>query len=96
MIPVLGFGQFNGNTTPTYDELIQIYKQWDADHKEIECYVAGKSDTDKPLYVCFINGAGDSIATFSQAKERPVGVNARHIPIEKANSLVILLNYCSN
>lgn len=69
---MVGFGQFNGNTTPTYDELIQIYKQWDADHREIECYVAGKSDTDRPLYICFINGSGDSTTTFAQAKARTV------------------------
>lgn len=69
---MVGFGQFNGNTTPIYDELIQIYKQWDADHREIECYVAGKSDTDRPLYICFINGSGDSTTTFAQAKARTV------------------------
>lgn len=69
---MVGFGQFNGNTTPTYDELIQIYKQWDADHREIECYVAGKSDTDRPLYICFINGSGDSTTTFAQGKARTV------------------------
>ncbi len=72
IFPVIGYGQFSGNTTPTYDELIQIYKQWDADHEEIECYVAGNSDTDKPLYICFINGAGDSTATYLQAKQRTV------------------------
>lgn len=64
----LSFSQWNGNTTPGYPELIAYYQQLDKQHPEIELYVAGKSDTDWPIYVCIINGAQDSLKTFEKAR----------------------------
>lgn len=67
-LPFTLLGQWDQNTTPTYPELIEIYQQWDAAHEEIEFYAMGNSDTEYPLYVCIINGAKDSVATFQKAK----------------------------
>ena len=36
--------QLDGNTTPTYLELIDRYRKLASDHKEIELYAMGKSD----------------------------------------------------
>lgn len=96
IIPFTLFGQWNQNTTPTYPELIEIYQQWDAAHEEIEFYAMGNSDTEYPLYVCIINGAKDSVATFQKAKSsttilinnaihpgEPDGVNACLLWVEE-------------
>lgn len=61
--------QWAANTTPTYPELIAHYQQLDREHTEIELYAMGASDTDWPIYVCIINGAGDSLKTFQKARE---------------------------
>mgnify|MGYP000328732512 CR=1 FL=1 len=61
--------QYEGNTTPTYPELIKIYEKLDAEHDEIELYNMGGSDHGLPIYLCVINGAQDSIASFQKAKE---------------------------
>ena len=94
-IPFFSFSQWNGSTTPTYPELIAYYKQLDAAHKEIELYAMGASDTDWPIYVCIINGAGDSLQTMEKARSsttvlinnaihagEPDGVNASLIWID--------------
>lgn len=70
LFPLFGLAQWDGNKTPTYPELIQIYKKWDADHKEIELYQMGGSDTEFPIYLVIINGAGDSLQTFQKAKAK--------------------------
>lgn len=61
--------QLDGNTTPTYHELIGMYRTLAADHAEIELYSMGESDYGLPIYVCILNGAQDSIRTFEKARE---------------------------
>lgn len=92
----LASAQWNGNTSPTYPELIAYYKQLDKAHPEIELYAMGRSDTDYPIYVCIINGAQDSLKTLQKARNsttvlinnaihagEPDGVNASLIWIDK-------------
>lgn len=96
IFPLLALAQWDGNKTPTYPELIQIYKKWDRDHKEIELYQMGESDTEFPIYLVIINGTGDSLQTFQKAKAKttvlinnaihagePDGVNACLLWIEE-------------
>lgn len=64
----LSYSQWKENTTPNYDELIEIYRDLDAQHDEIELYEMGPSDFGLPIYVVVINGAGDSTATFEKAR----------------------------
>ena len=66
----ISFTQFDGNTSPTYPELIAYYQNKAQEHKEIELYAMGTSDYGLPIYVCFVNGAQDSIQTFKKAKEK--------------------------
>lgn len=66
-IAVSGQAQYDGNSTPTYPELIEIYKELDKQHEEIELYNMGSSDYGLPIYLCVINGAQDSIGTFMKA-----------------------------
>ncbi|AEA45870.1 peptidase M14 [Fluviicola taffensis] len=96
LFPLLGFAQWDGNRTPTYPELIEIYKKWDSQHAEIELYQMGESDTEFPIYLVLLNGAGDSLKTFQKAKStttvlinnaihagEPDGVNACLLWIEE-------------
>jgi len=69
IFPLLSFGQYDGNTTPDYPELIKIYQKLSAEHQEIELYEMGDSDYGLPIYVCILNGAGDSLKTFAKAKQ---------------------------
>lgn len=61
--------QFEGNTSPTYPELIEIYQKLDRDHEEIELYNMGPSDYGLPIYLCVVNGARDSVGTFMKAMQ---------------------------
>lgn len=61
------FGQYDGNTSPTYPELIRIYQELDEKHEEIELYNMGPSDYGLPIYLCVVNGARDSVGTFMKA-----------------------------
>ena len=96
IFPLFGLPQWDGNKTPTYQELIDIYKKWDSDHQEIELYQMGESDTEYPIYLVILNGAGDSLQTFQKAKAKttilinnaihagePDGVNACLLWIEE-------------
>lgn len=87
--------QLDGNTTPTYHELIGMYRSLATEHAEIELYSMGESDYGLPIYVCILNGAQDSIRTFEKAREsttlminngihpgEPDGINACLIWIE--------------
>jgi len=65
----LSNAQWTGNTSPTYPELIAYYRKLDKEHKEIELYAMGPSDYGLTIYVCVINGAQDSLLTFSKAKQ---------------------------
>lgn len=62
------FGQLDGNTTLNYPDLIKTYRQLAEKHKEIELYEMGPSDYGLPIYLCVINGAGDSLMTFEKAR----------------------------
>lgn len=96
LFPFFVLSQWDGNKTPTCPELIQIYQKLHADHPEIELYEMGESDTEFPIYLVIINGAGDSLQTFRKAKEQttilvnnaihagePDGVNACLLWIEE-------------
>lgn len=61
------FCQYDGNTSPTYPDLIEIYKELDEKHEEIELYNMGPSDYGLPIYLCVINGVQDSVGTFMKA-----------------------------
>jgi hypothetical protein len=84
------------NETPTYAELIEAYKKLDEKHREIELYAMGNSDTELQIFVCIINGAGDSTLTMEKCRQsttllinnaihpgEPDGVNASLIWIEE-------------
>lgn len=93
-----GVAQTNlrGNETPTYTELIARYQKLALEHQEIELYEMGPSDYGLPIYLCIINGAGDSISSFQKAKSsttvfinnaihpgEPDGVNACLLYLEE-------------
>ena len=59
---------WNGNTTPTYDELIVHLKELDRSNKEIKLFQMGPSDFGQPIYLCVINGERDSLKTFEKAR----------------------------
>ncbi len=61
-------GQWEGNSTPTYDELIQQCKSWAQENKEIELFEMGQSDYGLPIYLFIVNGANDSLKTFEKAR----------------------------
>ena len=60
--------QWSGNSSPTYHELIQYLKKLDQSHREIELYAMGDSDYGLPIYLCIVNGEGDSLKTMQKAK----------------------------
>lgn len=64
----LAHAQWTENTSPTYPELIAYFQQLDKQHTEIELYAMGTSDYGLPIYVCIVNGAGDSLKTFEKAR----------------------------
>ena len=65
----LSQSKWEGNTTPTYHELIEHLKNLSSIHSEIELYAMGPSDYGLPIYVCIVNGAKDSLRTFEKAKK---------------------------
>lgn len=65
-LPLLA--QFDGDTTPTYPDLINTYKKLAQEHAEIELYSMGMSDYGLPIYVCILNGQQDSLKTFKSAR----------------------------
>ena len=87
---------WSGNTSPDYFTLINYYKQLAKKDKRIELYCMGNSDCGVPIFLCVLNGSGDSTATFEKARSgttilinnaihpgEPDGVNACAIWIEK-------------
>ncbi|WP_343748697.1 M14 family zinc carboxypeptidase [Fluviicola sp.] len=66
--PVFLFAQWDQNQTPTYPELIELYKKLDAAHPEIRLFQMGASDTEYPIYLLVINGGADSLQTFEKAR----------------------------
>ena len=78
-----------GNTTPTYDELIDFYRAYATNDNSIQLYAMGNSDYGKPIYVCVLGALSDSSQTFNKARNattllinngihpgEPCGVNA--------------------
>ena len=63
------FSQWSGSTSPTYPDLINYYQELAEKHDEIELFNMGQSDFGLPIYLCVINGEGDSLKTFSKAKK---------------------------
>lgn len=58
-----------GNTSPSYDDLIQYLQKVDKESDRIELYAMGASDVfGLPIYLCVINGSGDSLKTFEKAR----------------------------
>lgn len=68
-ISFFSWGQWEGNTTPTYPELILQCQLWANQHEEIELYEMGPSDYGLPIYLFILNGAGDSIKTMEKARQ---------------------------
>lgn len=64
----LSFGQYDGNTTPTYPNIIEAYQVLANRHKEIELFNMGESDYGLPIYLCIINGEDDSLRTMEKAR----------------------------
>ena len=61
--------EWSGNTSPDYISLINYYKQLAKSNKRVELYCMGNSDYGLPIFLCIINGEGDSLATFTKAKK---------------------------
>ena len=61
--------QYDGNTSPSYPDLVDIYKDLAEKNTEIELYNMGQSDYGLPIYLCIINGAQDSIKSFDKARK---------------------------
>lgn len=68
--PLFLFAQWDQNQTPTYPELINIYKKLDAAYSEIQLFQMGASDTEYPIYLVVINGGQDSLKTFEKARAK--------------------------
>ena len=95
-VTFLSSAQLDGNTTPTYHELIEMYQKLATENAEIELYAMGESDYGLPIYVCLLNGAQDSLRTFEKARKsttllinngihpgEPDGINACLLWIEE-------------
>ncbi len=66
----LVFSQKQGNETYTYNELIAEYQNLAKLNPEIELFNMGSSDYGLPIYLCIINGSGDSLKSFVKAREK--------------------------
>ena len=56
------------NETPTYEELIECLGSLSDQHEWLELYAMGPSDYGLPVYLCVVNGIGDSLQTFAKAR----------------------------
>jgi hypothetical protein len=65
----MAHGQWDGNSTPTYPEVINQCQTWANSHDEIELFQMGMSDYGLPIYLFVINGANDSIQTIKKARK---------------------------
>ena len=65
----MAHGQWDGNSTPTYPEVINQCQTWANSHDEIELFQMGMSDYGLPIYLFVINGANDSIQTITKARK---------------------------
>lgn len=69
LVSFVSLTQWKDNTSPTYPELIEIYRELDSAHQEIEMYAMGESDYGLPIYVVLVNAAGDSLTSFEKARK---------------------------
>lgn len=78
-----------GNTTPTYAELIDFYTKMANENSDISLFNMGTSDSREPIYLCVLGADLDSTKTFENCREHttllinnaihpgePCGVNA--------------------
>ena len=83
------------NETPTYVELIECLGSLSDQYEWLELYAMGPSDYGLPVYLCVVNGAGDSLQTFAKARSETTVLfnNAIH-PGEPdgINAMLIWLN----
>jgi len=70
LISLSAQSQLDGETTPSYPELIEIYKELAANNSEIELYNMGDSDFGLPIYVCLVNACQDSVKSFNTARNK--------------------------
>jgi hypothetical protein len=62
--------KWSGNTSPDYYQLIDELKRMDRESPLVSLYNMGPSDVPGlPIYVCILNGAEDSTATFLKARK---------------------------
>ena len=61
--------RYEENYTPTYDEIIEMYRTLDARYENAKLTEVGKTDTGKPLHLFVINNKGE----FDPAKIRAAG-----------------------
>jgi len=93
---IIAQSKWAGNESPTYEEMHLMLKQLASKNKEIELFNMGNSDYGLPIYLCIVNGAGDSTKTFAKAKNEttilinnvihpgePDGVNAMLLWLEE-------------
>lgn len=63
-------GQWNGNTSPDYNQVIAHLKKLDAKSDRIQLFNMGPSDVyGLPIYLCVLNAEKDSISTFNKANK---------------------------
>lgn len=60
--------QLGVNTSPTYPEIIDWYKNMAELHEEVQLFNMGPSDYGLPIYLCVINGDTDSTKCFQKAR----------------------------
>jgi hypothetical protein len=95
-VPFLLFSQWNGDTSPSYPELVAHLKKLDKENREIKLYNMGLSDYGLPIYLLIINADSDSSKTFEKARNyttilinnaihpgEPDGINASLIWIDE-------------
>lgn len=86
----------SSNKSPSYPELIEILSGMADSSAAIQLYNMGPSDYGLPIYLCVVNGGGDSLSTFKKARKEttilfnnaihpgePDGINAMLIWLEK-------------
>ena len=62
--------QWNGNTSPDYNQVIAHLKNLDAKSDRIQLFNMGPSDVyGLPIYLCVLNAEKDSVSTFNKANK---------------------------
>lgn len=70
LLPMVAQQEWMGNTSPTYDELIQALRRMEKADPRLKLYNMGASDVPGiPIYVCVLNADKDSMNTFERARK---------------------------